>query len=626
MTDLRAIEGISATLQTLLRDRMEVPDSEDPVLVTISTPNDQQDTDSRRVNLFLYRVTENDYLKNQEIPGIGHPATYGYPPLCLDLNYLLTAYGTSADGEFTSEVRAHWVLGNAMRVLHDHPVITERLERMRVAPIGAPMLDQSLRGEFEQVKLHLEPISLEDLSKVWTSLMLPCRLSAAYKVSVVQIESQRPRRFPRPVGELPARGPRVYVLPFRSPQINEVHVIRWDDPDRRVKPFPYARIGDTLVIKGRNLAGEATRVILGAVDATAQITDLQDSRIEVTIPNDERLLPGPQPMTVVRDIMMGEPPEPHRGFQSNLAVFMLVPRIDSRTPSLGTVPRTLRIQGERLFHDTLTGETLVGPALTPKATYLSATPTDITIALPDTLPAWPVQCLISGTLPSSLSLTATTPEVQVTIGRDGPHMATFPKKPITPTEAAQYLQAAIRSAPDGGPAFKGTRVTIVDSQLVVVPEGLLDTVTIAPISSDPTTASELLLDVGAAVQAYLSGELMPFPTLTASQPAVRVTIGGVPHVATLATRPATLAGAVAKLEAAIQGAGSEPGFTGTRVTTLENQLLILPGAAGNVVFEGVAGIDEASVAELQLDVHYPVRVRVNGAESIDDESLRLPRP
>ena len=188
MTDLRAIEGISATLQTLLRDRMEVPDSEDPVLVTISTPNDQQDTDSRRVNLFLYRVTENDYLKNQEIPGIGHPATYGYPPLCLDLNYLLTAYGTSADGEFTSEVRAHWVLGNAMRVLHDHPVITERLERMRVAPIGAPMLDQSLRGEFEQVKLHLEPISLEDLSKVWTSLregILPSAVSTVAICSLV---------------------------------------------------------------------------------------------------------------------------------------------------------------------------------------------------------------------------------------------------------------------------------------------------------------------------------------------------------------------------------------------------------------------------------------------------------
>jgi len=188
------------------------------------------------------------------------------------------------------------------------------------------------------------------------------------------------------------------------------------------------------------------------------------------------------------------------------------------------------------------------------------------------------------------------------------------------------LQAAIRSVPTGSPAFTGARVTTVGNQLVVVPGGLLDAVTVAPTGSDSKTAVELRLDVGTAAQAYLSGGLTPFPTLTANQPAAQVTIGGVTHVATLATRPATLADAATKLEAAIQGAGSEPGFTGTRVTPLENQFLILPGAAGDVVFEEVTGIDETSAAELQLDARYPVRVRVNGAESLDDVTLRLPAP
>jgi len=534
MSDFRAIGDVSATLQALLRDRMELPPNATNVQVTVGTPRpereDGQATEDPRINLFLYRVTENGALKNQELPGHGHPSSYGQPPLSLDLHYLLTAYGTTADGEFVNETRAHYVLGSAMRVLHDHPVITERLKKARELPIGDPILHQGLRGEFERVKLYLEPISLEDLSKVWTALTLPYRLSAAYMVTVVQIESRRPRRFPRPVGEPPPKGPRVYVVPFRSPQIREIRVRRQGDPADMERPFPYVRIGDTLIVQGRNFVSKATRVTLGPVDVTVQDGDLKDDRIEVAIPDDADLQPGPQPVKVVLDVMMGEPPRPHTGFHSKLSVFMLVPRIGSRTPILGTVPRRLRIRGMRLFHETLTGETLVGPALIPKTTYLSgATPTDITVPLPDTLPAWPVQCLISGTLPSSFSLTAPTPEVRVTIGSNGPHTATFPSKPTTPAEVAQHLQAAIRSVPTGSPAFTGARVTTVGNQLVVVPGGLLDAVTVAPTGSDSKTAVELRLDVGTAAQAYLSGGLTPFPTLTANQPAAQVTIGGVTH-------------------------------------------------------------------------------------------------
>lgn len=613
MSDFKAIGGVSATLKILLKDRMA-----NQIPVTIAPPDVKEVSSAtgKRVNLFLYQVTENAHLKNQEIPGTGHPADYGHPPLALDLHYLLTAYGESDE----DEVEAHHLLGDAMRVLHDHTLITEHLLQTRDTEPHQPVLDPSLRDQFEQVKLYLEPISLEDLSKVWTALTSPYRLSAAYKVSVVQIESRRPRRFPRPVGEPPPKGPRVYAVPFRSPQIREIRVRRPGDPADTERPFPYARIGDMLIILGRNFASKATRVTLGPVDVTVRDEDLKDDRIEVAIPDDAELQPGPQPVKVVLDVMMGEPPRPHTGFHSNLAVFMLVPRVDSRTPSLGTVPRRLLIKGERLFHETLPGETLVGPALFPKAAYLSgATPTDITVPLPDTLPAWPVQCLISGTLSPSLSLTVPTPEVRVTIGSDGPHTATFPSKPTTPAEAAQCLQAAIRSASGGGPVFKGTRVTTVDNQLVVVPGGLGDTVTVAATSSDPHTAGELLLDVGTATQAYLSGELTPFPLLTAAQPAVQLTIGSTTQNITLATHPTTLADAAQKLDAAISA-----GFPGTRVTMFGNQLLIVPAALVTISFGKVPSVDETTVAELQLRARYPVRVRVNGAESIDNVELELP--
>ena len=98
MSDFRAIGGVSATLQTLLTDRMELPNGVGGVPVTVGLPpftakDNEPHREDPRVNLFLYRVSENGYLQNQEIPGRGAGNGYGHPPLSLNLHYLVTAYG-----------------------------------------------------------------------------------------------------------------------------------------------------------------------------------------------------------------------------------------------------------------------------------------------------------------------------------------------------------------------------------------------------------------------------------------------------------------------------------------------------------------------------------------------------
>src|SRR4051812_28355204 len=128
MSDFRAIAGVSSTLQRLLRDRVELPPGGTGVTevdITVGVPQTGTGAtppalETARANLYLYRVVENGILKNQEIPGHGHPAAYGQPPLSLDLYYLLTAYGTSKaiNPQFFDEIIAHYVLGSAMRVLH----------------------------------------------------------------------------------------------------------------------------------------------------------------------------------------------------------------------------------------------------------------------------------------------------------------------------------------------------------------------------------------------------------------------------------------------------------------------------------------------------------------------------
>src|SRR5712692_5477671 len=197
MSDFRAIAGVSSTLRTLLRDRME-----DAVDVTIAPPDvTVSGVSGRCLNLYLYQVTENGYLKNQEIPGHGHPGAYGHPPLSLDLHYLLTAHGSS-ETAMDADLEAQQILGDAMRVLHDLPIVADALKitRPAVGTVGDPILDPSLLSEFEQVKITLQPATLEDFSKLWTALpQANFRRAVAYQVSVVQIESQRLRRMAMPV-------------------------------------------------------------------------------------------------------------------------------------------------------------------------------------------------------------------------------------------------------------------------------------------------------------------------------------------------------------------------------------------------------------------------------------------
>lgn len=379
MSTYQAIGGVSSSLQTLLRDRMEIPPLPSGVTtvpVTIGTPAEDDDTATPRINLFLFRVSENEFLKNQEIPGHGHPAAYGRPPLSLDLHYLITAYGTSSesDGDLTTETLAHYLLGSAMRVLHDFPVITEGLETSG----GLSILDPSLHDEFERVKLSLNPLSLEDMTEIWTSLTLPYRLSVAYAVSVVQIESQATRRYPRPVGELPDAGPRVKVVTLVTPRIDRFRVRRQEAPDEE-SAVPYARIGDGLVVMGGGFVEDETVLRLGTV-LVPPLADpaVTDERLEFDLPDDDELQPGAQPLQVIRQIELGEPPEPRSGFHSNLAVFMLVPRVTGASHDGVTVT----VSGSRLFLEHHDCQTIVGDQIVDASEYTSASPTSISFPLP----------------------------------------------------------------------------------------------------------------------------------------------------------------------------------------------------------------------------------------------------
>jgi hypothetical protein len=379
LSNYLAIAGVSSTLRTLLRDRMT-----NPVPVTIAPPDATiSGSTGQRVNLYLYQITENAYLKNQEIPGEGYPGAHGHPPLSLNLYYLATGYGsseTAADGDLD----AQQVLGDAMRVLHDYAIITPDLTitRPSAGTVGDPILDTSLRNEFERVKLMMVPSSLDDLSKLWMALSeVNFRRSVTYEVSVVQIQSQLPRR-----RALPVKTRRLHAALVRRPEISEVYrtPVNPGDPVGDVR----AKIGDNLTIEGRGFKAPKTWVRLGGVDPIG-VAPSSDGRIQLPVPDDVRLQPGPQVVEVLTQrsdevvqggLDKGQVVTDQSLTVSNQSVFMLVPGIGSLNPSSGPAATTqLTVNGSRLFNQGLKSFLLIGDVEIPVAP--PQTPISITVPL-----------------------------------------------------------------------------------------------------------------------------------------------------------------------------------------------------------------------------------------------------
>lgn len=628
-----AIGGVSTTLRRLLLDRMDLPDgvAREQFAVTIGPPRVEQKADKleeARVNLFLYRVTENAFLKNQPMPNPSRPGHAGRPPLALQLHYMVTGHGSTSDATMPNETRAHYLLGSAMRVLHDYPILTPALAR-RTEPVGEPILDPSLEKEVETIRITPEVVNLEDLSKVWTALTLPYRPAAVYTVSAVLIEPSLRAPSPTPVREGPKGGPGIVVVPAQTPRIQEVRVLPLPLPGQPAmaeRAAPYLRVGDTLVLVGRGLGGKDVRVRLGDLEVPA--SRATDARAEVVVPDAElaggdalpearRLQPG----LLAVELVVGVPGFPRHSFQSNRAAVMLVPQV-RRIDPVGD-DRVLSVRGSRLVHEGLSGETLLGGVVLPKARYSKADPAHITVPLPDTLPHRPVACLVSGPLGSVAPL-GNDPDVKVRIGTAGPHALDLGAEPATAEELARVLQAAIRRASPAA-SFRGTRVAAFDGRVVVVPGGLVDTVTFT--GSD---AGKLGLTLATGCQrpkGHVSGWLQPFPALTARQPAVQVRVGLLQRDVKLPLRPAGQAEAAELLQAGLRQAG----FAGAHVVALEAQLLtlaLLP-LTGQVSYaplpaSGPQPGDATSAQELQLHALLPLRVRVNGAESVDPVEVELP--
>ncbi|HKQ05850.1 MAG TPA: Pvc16 family protein [Blastocatellia bacterium] len=315
-----AIGAVTKAIAELLEKKMNKP----PLLgvgavfkVTTVPPDDTRVDQENGINLFLYRLTESPFAKNSDWPGDrANPVAIKRPPIALNLHYLLTAYAKKSAGAARDDIAAHQLLGNALAILHQYPVLND----IHDADFDADLDSQfppELRNSFDKLRINLSPISMEEFSKIWTGLSKAYRLSVAYEVSLVQIA---------PLVLPPNPAPPLQQASLQLGTIEAPLITALEPAD--------GAAGARVVIQGKGLKarGGPTLVTVGGIQLSeADLLKLSANAIELNIPAAPLL--GPRLRVVVKAGGLESPP----------AFYEVRPWIDAIQPLRGAtgVPLTI---------------------------------------------------------------------------------------------------------------------------------------------------------------------------------------------------------------------------------------------------------------------------------------------
>ncbi len=394
MSTALAIAGVTAVLRDLLNDGL-INHNVSGLLgstVTVSAlPPDRvvtvNGTERTQLNLFLHQVTFNTGWRNHALPsrdGSGMQRLSN-PPLALDLHYLLSAYSAE---ELGSEI----LLGYAMQLLHEVPVLDRRAITTALTP--SPSVDTTLppalralaecglADQVEQIKLVPDPLSSEEMSKLWTAVQSHYRPSAAYVATVVLIESSKPTRSTLPVL---SRGPvdpvtkrdrGVVVQADLLPPFPTIQTVA------AVNGQPAATVGAIVELTGHHLDGTNRAVLLSNsrfdIEQALPVAGGGESLASFTVP----AVPAGLYQLAMRVIRPGES-DPR---SSNAVALVVGPEITTAMPIAvvrdGSGAATLVLSVQPQIQPGQTVSLLLGTREIPVASITVATGT-VTVAVAD---------------------------------------------------------------------------------------------------------------------------------------------------------------------------------------------------------------------------------------------------
>ncbi|HZS87706.1 MAG TPA: DUF4255 domain-containing protein [Chloroflexota bacterium] len=296
-----AIYSVTQALRQLLFSQLSAthPNAQVSISPPGELPSHPDGTEPLGVNLYLYRVLESPFTRNRPWPGDRSTRPSDQPALGLELFYLLTPLGTRPQGnDLANGDFAHQMLGAAMLTLHQYPV----LNNVHIPGFDADVvLSQSLRDSYEQIKVCLAPVSLEEMSRIWATINQPYRLSVAYDVSLVELT-------PSPVGPVGGgivRQTDVAVVTLDPPRLTALNPsagpLAAIDANGNVTAKQVQINGIGLIFAGEGLPGK-TRILQGE-----PIVHCGGKAVTVTLP--PAPLPPNPPLTMTLPLDLDAGPQ-----------------------------------------------------------------------------------------------------------------------------------------------------------------------------------------------------------------------------------------------------------------------------------------------------------------------------
>ena len=171
MAGFTVIADVSVALQRLLNTAL-TPLGVSARLHDLGSP---VPTNPPILTIFLYEVSEDAASRNRpdkrQLAG-SNAIKIKRAPMALLLKYLITPWSGDAETD-------HKILGRAMQELYDHAILE------------GVQLPSSLSSQHETIKITITPLSMEERTKVWYAVQRTYRLSSAYEVRVVNLDSGR---------------------------------------------------------------------------------------------------------------------------------------------------------------------------------------------------------------------------------------------------------------------------------------------------------------------------------------------------------------------------------------------------------------------------------------------------
>jgi hypothetical protein len=172
-----ALRATSQTLAKFLETRFQADAllsgffSGGGMVVSLNTPEEMTERPAEGLSIWLYRLIRDEQRLNDPPLRIS-PTELQPVPLPLRLHYLITPVTNQRFGDPQTE---QIILGKVMQAFHTHPILR------------GTDLQAEFSGTEVELKVRLEPMALDEITRVWEALEGSYQLSVSYEVSVVNI-------------------------------------------------------------------------------------------------------------------------------------------------------------------------------------------------------------------------------------------------------------------------------------------------------------------------------------------------------------------------------------------------------------------------------------------------------